>query len=398
MAQSGESFEALLQQGIPESVHDRDVRIFAGFSHYYISWSKGPQESLPRAKSHFLIARKSYESSEKDSGYPFVLNVLGVTSLLMNATGDTSTTDEAKKLFIEASKLWLKDGNKEMYWSAQGNLGATYLHLAVRGVDKEQNIERGIKAIEDQLDAVKDKDRDGRYSGTHANLGYLYLNKGAPSSTDLLSAENHFLEASKANKNRSPWSPYIAAQNGLGRTYAMRVGLGIDVKSNLFKCIQAWDEVASIYQSYKDTEKYADVQIHMAQCYFEAAHKGGGYAENMQKSIALQKIATAYYKQLGLWPKYSSSQDRLVLTYMELVDRRIEMQTNLLQLKLALEEGINVFHKYGPADLEKRFAEIMKGIEKVLENNQKKAADRQLNITRVQFKRLLQGLCDQPPT
>ena len=151
-------------------------------------------------------------------------------------------------------------------------------------------------------------------------------------------------------------------------------------------------------QSYKDTEKYADVQIHMAQCYFEAAHKGGGYAENMQKSIALQKIATAYYKQLGLWPKYSSSQDRLVLTYMELVDRRIEMQTNLLQLKLALEEGINVFHKYGPADLEKRFAEIMKGIEKVLENNQKKAADRQLNITRVQFKRLAATLVRPTPT
>lgn len=155
-SKAAESFEALLQEGIPENIHDRDIHVFAGFSNYYLSSSKTPKEFLLKAKSHFLTARQSYETSKKDSGYPYVLNVLGTTYMFLYMAGieGNSSIDDAEKFFIEASKLWLKEGDTEGYWSAQGNLGATYNVLAIRGINKQQNIERGINIIEKQLDAV----------------------------------------------------------------------------------------------------------------------------------------------------------------------------------------------------------------------------------------------------
>ena len=75
---AADHFEALIHEGSPQSIHDRDVHIFAGYSNWYLHFAREPKDFLLKAKNHFLSARQSYENTEKDSSYPAVLNMLGI--------------------------------------------------------------------------------------------------------------------------------------------------------------------------------------------------------------------------------------------------------------------------------------------------------------------------------
>ena len=379
-AHAADHFEALIQEGISQNIHDRDLHIYAGYSNYYRSFAKDPKDFLLKAKNHFLSAQRSYEKTEKDSSYPYVLNMLGIIYTL---TG--SSFEEAEKLLTEALRLWKEGGNEEGYWSAQGNLGAIYWAMAARGIDTQQNIERGIRLIEKQL---KEYGNTAQSYISKVNLGYLYLKKSDKSPTptsDLQQAVKHFSSDIEHNKARSPWSTYMASENGLARSYAGLVRLGVDGKVNLSNSITAWEEVAVIYHEHKFSEKYADVRIQMARSYSDAAQKGIDFSENMTKAISALKGASSYYKELNQWTKYAEAQDHLAVSYWDLAQHNINRPANLLQMKLTLEDGIDLFRKYGLPNQERRFKEMLEPIDKALGDWEKHVRFHQVSCSKDSF-------------
>lgn len=373
-AHAADHFEALIQEGISQSIHDRDLHIYAGYSNYYRHFAKDPKDFLLKAKNHFLSAQRSYEKTEKDNSYPAVLNMLGI---IYSWTG--SSFEEAEKLLTEASRLWKEGGDEERYWSAQGNLGAYYWAMAARDINTQQNIERGIRVLEKQL---KEHGNIEEYSGSRVNLGYLYLKRSDKSptrTTDLQQAVKHFLIATEHNKTRSPWSTYMLGENGLARSYAGLVQLGVEVKINLSKCITAWDEVAAIYRERKFSEEYADVRYQMARTYTDAAQKEIEFSENMTRAISALKIAIAHYKELNRWAKYADAQNHLALSYLHLAQHDIDRLANLLQMKSTLEDGVDLFRKHGLMDQEKKFKEMLEPINKVLSDGEKHARFHQVS-------------------
>lgn len=364
---AADHFEALIQEDISQSIHDRDLHIYAGYSNYYRSFAKDPKDFLLKAKNHFLSAQRSYENTEKDNSYPAVLNMLGIIYIW---TG--SSFEEAEKLLIEASRLWKEGGDEKSSWFAQANLGAHYWGMAARDINTQQNIERGIRVLE----KLSKERGDTGDSISRANLGYLYLKRSDKSPTptaDLHQAVKHFLSVTEHSKTRSPWSDYISGENGLARSYAGLIRLGVDVKVNLSKCITAYEEVLAIYHEHKFSEKYADIRYQMARTYTDAAQKRIDFSENMTRAISALKDASSYYKDLNQWAKYADAQSHLVLSYLELAQHDIDRSANLLQMKIVLEEGIDLFRGHGLMDQEKKFKEMLESINKVLSDGEKQA-------------------------
>jgi hypothetical protein len=113
--------------------------------------------------------------------------------------------------------------------------------------------------------------------------------------------------------------------------------------------------------------------MNMARCFIEAAQKRVETSENLTKAITVLKVATTYYTELRNWPMYAVAQTNLVLSYKDFVDHKIDIQANLLQMKLALEDGISIFRKYGLVDEERKFKDMIKDVDKVLAGIQKQA-------------------------
>ena len=372
-AYAADHFEALIQEGISQSIHDRDLHIYAGYSNYYRHFAKDPKDFLLKAKNHLLSAQRSYENTEKDKSYTFVLNMLRIIYVW---TG--SSFEETEKLLTEASRLWKERGDEEGYWSAQANLGAYYWTMAGRDINTQQNIERGIRVIEKQL---KEHGNTGD-SVNRVNLGYLYLKRSDKSptrTTDLQQAVKHFLIATEHNKLRSPWSSYMSGENGLARSYSGLVKLGVEVEVNLSKSITAWDEVAAIYQEQNFLDQYADVRYQMARTYIDAAQKGNQFRENMTRAISALKIATARYKELNKWSKYAGAQNDLAVSYQHLAQHDMDRLANLLQMRSALEEGIDLLRKHGLMDQEKKFKELLEALNKFLSDGEKHARFHQVS-------------------
>jgi tetratricopeptide (TPR) repeat protein len=376
-AHAADHFEALIKEGISQSIHGRDLHIYAGHSNYYRHFAKDSRDSrefLVKAKNHFLSAQLSYENTEKDNNYPAVLNMLGIIYSLLG-----SSLEEAEKLLTEASRLWKERGDEKRYSAAQGNLGAYYWAMAARDINTHQNIERGIRVIEKLL---KEHGNTGEYSVNRVNLGNLYLKRSDKSPTrtsDLQQAVKHFLIATEHNKIRSPWSTYTWGEIGLAHSYAGLVHLGVEVEINLSKSITAWEEVAAIYHEHKFSEKYADVRIQMARSYSDAAQKGIDFSENMTKAISALKGASSYYKELNQLAKYADAQNNLAVSYWDLAQHNIDNSANLLQMKLTLEDGIDLFRKHGLMDQEKKFKEMLEPINKVLSDGEKHARFHQVS-------------------
>ena len=383
-AHAADHFEALIQEGISQSIHDRDLHIFAGFSNWYLSFPGDRKNSLTKAKNHFLSAQQSYANMEKDSSYPAVLNMLG---LVYTQSG---LFEEAEKQLAEASKIWKERGDEKGYWSAQGNLGANYWAKAraAKGIDIQKNIDLAIGVLEKVTIALKKLGAIGGYASSEINLGYLYLkiSDTSATSTGLKEAIAHFLNATEHDKTRSPWSAYIGGENGLAEAYARLVRFGVAIKVNLSKSVAAREEVISIYQENKSWGNYADQHIQIAGTYIEAAQKGIEFNGNMMRAISAFKIATAHYKQLNLLAKYADAQYNLAVSYQELARHDIDRSTNLLQMKLALEDGIILFRKYGFSAQERKFKELLEALNKFLNDGEKHAGFHQVFCSKESFR------------
>jgi hypothetical protein len=232
---------------------------------------------------------------------------------------------------------------------------------------------------------LKEHGNTAESSIERSNLGYLYLKRSGESptpTTDLQQAVKHFLSVTEHSKTRSPWSDYISGENGLARSYAGLVRLGVEVKTNLSKCITAYEEVAAIFHDHKFSEEYAGVRIQMARSYTDAAQKGIDFSENMTKAISALKGASSYYKELNQWTKYAEAQDHLAVSYWDLAQHNIDKSANLLQMKLTLEDGIDLFRKYGLSNQERRFKEMLEPINKALGDTEKHARFHQVSCSR----------------
>lgn len=359
----------MIQEGSSQNIHDRDLHIFAGYSNWYLSFPGDRKNSLIKAKNHFVSAQQSYANMEKDSSYPAVLNMLGIVYT------QSGLFEEAEKQLAEASRIWKEAGDEKGYWSAQGNLGANYLTKARKGIDIQKSIDLAIGVLEKVTIALKNLGDIGGYASSEINLGYLYLkiSDSSATSTGLKEAIAHFLNATEHEKIRSPWSAYMAGENGLAEAYARLVRFGVDIKSNLTKSIAAREEVVSIYQEHKSWGNYADQQIQIAGTYIEAAQKGNEFNGNMVRAISALKTATAHYKQLNLLAKYADAQYNLAVSYQELARHDTDRSTNLLQMKLALEDGIVLLRKFGLSAQERKFNELLEALNKYLSDGEKHA-------------------------
>lgn len=374
-ADAADHFEALIQEGSSQNIHDRDLHIFAGYSNWYLSFPGDRKNSLIKAKNHFLSAQQSYANMEKDSSYPAVLNMLGIVYT------QSGLFEEAEKQLAEASRIWKEAGDERGYWSAQGNLGANYLTKARKGIDIQKSIDLAIGVLEKVTIALKNLGDIGGYASSEINLGYLYLkiSDTSATSTGLKEAIAHFLNATEHEKIRSPWSAYMAGENGLAEAYARLVRFGVDIKSNLTKSIAAREEVVSIYQEHKSWGNYADQQIQIAGTYIEAAQKGNEFNGNMVRAISALTIATAHYKQLNLLAKYADAQYNLAVSYQELARHDTDRSTNLQQMKLALEDGIVLLRKFGFSAQERKFNELLEALNKFLSDGGKHARFHQVS-------------------
>ncbi len=370
-AHATDHFEALIQEGSSQNIHDRDLHIFAGYSNWYLSFPGDRKNSLVKAKNHFLSALPSSANIEKGSSYPAILNMLGIIYTW------SGSFEEAEKQLEEASRLWKEEGDEKGYWSAQGNLGANYLTKArvAKGIDIQKNIDLAVGVLEKVTIALKKLGDIGGYASSEVNLGYLYIkiSDTSATSTGLKEAIVHFLNATEHEKIRSPWSTYLAGENGLAEAYARMVRFGVDIKSNLTKSIAAREEVVSIFQEHKSWGQYADQHVQIAGTHIEAAQKGNEFNGNMMRAISALKVATAHYKQLNLLAKYADAQYNLAVSYQELARYDIDRSTNLLQMKLALEDGIVLFRKYGFTSLEMKFNKLLEELNKFLSDGEKHA-------------------------
>ena len=396
-SQAADHFEALIQGGPPQNIHDRDVHVFAGHSNFYLHLSKNDKDSLSKARIHFESAKQSYENSEKDSGYPFVLNDLGMVYVFLNAAGiDTkSLFTETESLFKEASQLWKDSGDEKGFKAAQFNLAATYGVMASLGVNPEQNTQRAIDILEPQSNVLKEQGKID--SSLENNLGTLYKAKartrkgGVIAKKELEKALEHFSNATKENKTHSPSGTYVSGTNGLAATFFEFIRLGVDIKENLSNCITAWSEVADIYQENKWWEQYADVQHSIARAYANAAQKGVAFSENMTKAIPPMKLAAKHYSEIPQWSKYAVAKSELAGLYERLYRHDIDTLANLDNMTRTLYEGIDKLQKHGLKDHENKFKALLNALNKDIDTTVDRIVKRNIKGLKAKASELLKS-------
>ncbi len=370
-----EHFEALLSRGVPQNVHNHDVHAFAGYSNFQLHFTSNQfankqMEFMLKARGHFEDAKQYYDVSEKDSRYPFVLGMLALTHVILNAGGmDTSSfVPKPHTLFTKASQLWKELGDNGRYWTSQANLGATYRQMAIQGIDPKLNKQRAFDTLENLSADLK---AHGTYdSVTENNLGIMYMEKASeaqvPDSIDFVQrAVAHFLIATNQNDNRKVWGTYVEGQRQLAAAYAKLIQFGIDQELNRSKCIEAWKELAGIYQENNLSREYAHTQLMIAQNYADAAFSEIDFTDNLGSAISYTKIAAANFKEVREWSKYYVAQNNLVVYYERLVLRKVNVSTNFMEMKRALEDGIEVFREYDIKDAETDFKKGLEQLDKL---------------------------------
>ena len=175
------------------------------------------------------------------------------------------------------------------------------------------------------------------------------------------------MNATDHDDNRSPSGSYLAAESGLAQAYCKLMRLGVDENVSRSKCIAALKEVATIHQKYNFLEEYADGQLSIAQIYYDAAiaaRKRSDFSENMRKAISALKLASAQYSELHKWARYAGTQHNLAVYYELLFRNNIDGPANLREMRRTVEDGIEVFQKYGLKDEEERFKKLLELINK----------------------------------
>jgi len=105
----------------------------------------------------------------------------------------------------------------------------------------------------------------------------------------------------------------------------------------------------------------------------------------MTKAISALKGASSYYKELNQWTKYADAQNNLAVSYWDLAQHNINRSANLLQMKLTLEDGIDLFRKYGLSNQERRFKEMLDPINKDFGDREKHARFHQVFCSKDSF-------------
>lgn len=381
--EAAEQFEGLIREQ-PHEAYASDVYFYAGFSYYKLHFIKGSKELLLKAHAHFLNAQKASEGHEEWITYPNVLNALGITYFWMSYTevSPQPFLEEAQRQIKEAARLWKERGDDLGYWEAEANFALVYRILASRGIDPEYNFSLSLSINEQSADTAMKRGNWALYSVSKVNTGYLLLEaakRGIAVVKNLEAAVQQFQNATRHNKTHSLWDTYLAGENGLAGALVELLRLEVGISKNLPKCLAAWEEVANIYSEHEEWEKYADVQAAIFMTLTDVAEKGVDINGNMTKAITAGKKAVLRYSDLRHWEKYEIAQRNLSVAHGNLAHRNINKLANLQQMKMVLEDGIEMFHKYGLSDQEKRFKVMLEPVNKDLAGREKHAGIHQIS-------------------
>lgn len=366
-AQAVDHFESLIVEPASHTVPDRDLHIFAGYSNLFLYLDRKQLNLLTTARKHLEMAKQSYDTSPKDSNYPFLLNGLGLTHLFLNAAGTdtTSLVPKPDKLFTDTSQIFKDLGDNDRYWTAQGDLGVTYALMAMRGIEPERNEKRAFDILEQLSDELEK--HHGYYPEAQFNLARMYLRKadkfqGPQSIYYIQRAVTHFERGMVRNRECTHKGTCLDQKRLLAGAYDRLVQFGVDEAGNRSKCISVLMEVAAIYLEHKSLEDYAYVQLMIAQIYTDVALKGIDVVHNMRKAISHLRVSAAHYEEVRQWDMYFKAQSNLVWTYQTLFQSNIDPPTSWMEMKRTLNDGIEVFKRNGLADKENEFKKALERI------------------------------------
>ncbi|MEP6935897.1 MAG: hypothetical protein ABI988_18485, partial [Nitrospirota bacterium] len=377
-----EQFEGLIQDK-PNMAYISDVHFYAGFSSYNQYFITNSKRELQKAQAQFLSALKTSESNKDWIQYPNALNNLALTYSWMSVTevSPQPFLEESQRLLEEACEIWKKRGDDPAYWEGQANLASIYRSLTRRGIDPERNFSLALKYSERITDHAMKAGYWGTYSLSKVTLGYLLLDaaqRGVEVIPNLKSAVQHFEASTRHEKTHWPWGTYIAGKSGLATALHELLRRGVDINKNLPKCVAAWEEVASIYGEHKQWDNYADVQMAIFMTLTDIAEKEFDVSENMTKGITAGKEAALRYRDLGKWEKYEMAQWDISVAYGRLVSRNINKFVNLQQMKMVLEDGIQVFHEHRLSDPEAKWQAMLEQVSKALADREKHSRSHQM--------------------
>jgi TolA-binding protein len=381
--EAAEQFEGLIREQ-PHEAYASDVHFYAGFSYFKLYLiKKGSKDLLLKAHAHFLNAQKASEGHEEWITYPNVLNALGITSVWMSYSevSPQPFLEEAQRYIKEAARLWKERGDDPGYWKAEANLALVFRILAYRGIDPEHNFSLSLSSNEQIADTAMKRGEWVLYSVSKVNTGYLLLEaakRGIAVVANLEAAVQQFQNATRHNKTHSLSGTYLAGESGLAGALVELLRLEVGISKNLPKCLAAWEEVANIFSEHKQWENYADVQIEIFKTLTDVAEKGIDVNGNMTKAITAGKEAALRYSDLRQWDKYESAQRNVSVAHGNLAQRNINRLANLQQMKMVLEDGIEMFHKYGFSDQENRFKVMLEPVSKALAGGEKHAGVHQI--------------------